>query len=205
MDRTGPLRTVPASLAFLLFPVAAVSQAIPFGVEDQVGLVEYRLGGAAEVSVRAPQVRVSALGSGSTARFRYPDRIPLRVERDALSDTVLGQLSVFGSEGLEDGRDVLRLGSALTRGKTTTGFSVTYGDEVEPSRSEVFVDYALTEAFSVGVSGIVSDEGQMTKESVARLGLSASYALKGGSFLQGGVADAPDTSPVFGLAVGLRF
>ena len=158
-----------------------------------------------QMSVAAPTVGDLTTSQAPDEPFQYPFRPPPSLLRDGRSETALGHLSVFGSEAREDGRDVLRLGTALTRGKTTTGISLTYRDEELATRSEVFVDYALSDAFSVGVSGIVSSDGATEKDPVARLGVSAAYSLDSGTFLQGAIADAPDTSPVIGLSVGLRF
>lgn len=188
----------------MLWPWAAFSQSIPEPVLGG-GDVRYELGGAAVMALIPLSPPDPATRVGPREPFRYPYRPPSSLLRDGQSATALGQLSVFGRKDREDGRDVLRLGTALTRGKTTTGVSLTYRDEELATRSEVFVDYALTETFSVGVSGILSSDETSEEDPVARLGISAAYSLESGTFLQGGIADAPDASPIFGLSVGLRF
>ena len=204
MDGTGPLRTVVFSLAVLLWPVGVAAQAIPDTVLDNADM-EYELGGAAQMSLVDPTASDLTKSTASKEPFRYPYRPPSTLLRDGQTNIFLGQLSVFGRKDLEDGRDVLRLGTALTRGKTTTGLSLTYRDEELATRSELFVDYALTESVTVGVSGILSSEESSEEDPVARLGISAAYSLSSGTFLQGAIADAPDESPIFGLSVGLRF
>jgi hypothetical protein len=121
------------------------------------------------------------------------------------SETVLGPATVFVSEGRDDGRDALELGTFLRRGQARAGLSVTYLEtDAQVKRSELFVDYALSERFSVGLSGILDAELGDT-EPVRQLGLNAEYSTSGGAFLQGGVAGAPDFDPVIGLSIGLRF
>lgn len=198
------MRTAIFLLASTLWSVAAVAQAIPEAVLQGAD-VQYELGGAAQMAIAAPSTLDLTESVGPKEPFRYPYRPPSSLLRDGRSNTALGQLSVFGREDVEDGRDVLRLGTALTRGRTTTGLSLTYRDEELATRSELFVDYALSDSFTVGVSGILSSEDTSEEEPVARLGISAAYSLEGGTFLQGAFADAPDASPVFGLSVGLRF
>lgn len=191
-------------LASVHWPSCGLAQAIPETALDSAD-VRYELGGAAQMALAAPVAKDPTGRVGPREPFRYPYRPPSSLLRDGRSNTRLGQLSVFGREVREDGRDVLRLGTALTRGKTTTGLSLTYRDEELATRSELFVDYALTESFTVGVSGILSSDESSEDDPVARLGISAAYSLDGGTFLQGAIADAPDASPIFGLSVGLRF
>lgn len=199
------MRTTRVSLAFLLLPFAAEAQSLPTETALASTDVEYRLGGAAEVSALAHSSFDPASTSTQDRSFQYPFRPPSTLLRDGKTDTALGQLSVFGSEVREEGREALRLGTALTRGRTTAGVSLIYRDEEMAARSELFLDYALTESFSVGLSGIVSRDDDAPSAPAARLGVNAAYSLDSGTFLQGGIADAPDTSPVVGVSVGLRF
>lgn len=204
MDGTGPLRIAFFTLASMLWTHVAAAQAIPPAALRGAD-VQYELGGAAQMSVAAPSLRKLTASSAPAEPFRYPYRPPSSLLRDGRSDTALGELSVFGREDREDGRDVLRLGTALTRGRTTTGLSLTYRDEELAARSELFVDYALSDVFTVGVSGILSSDASEDEDPVARLGVSAAYSLQSGTFLQGAISDARDSSPEFGLSVGLRF
>jgi hypothetical protein len=198
------LRTVPFTLALMVSPFAAAAQsADPALVADPI---EYELGGAT-----APTERRSAtLAFDDDARsgllpFRFPDRAPTASLRDGRTDTGLGELTIFAGEDIEAGRDTLRLGTALTQGNTTTGFSLTYREDTAPARSEVFIDVAITEALSLGVSGILSTDSAGVEDAVKSIGLSAAYTMKDGTFLQGGIADANETDPVFGVSMGLRF
>lgn len=116
----------------------------------------------------------------------------------------MGYATLFMGEGLDYGRDAVELGTYFSRGAARAGVSLTLLEqEEELARSEVFVDYSLTDRFSVGISGIFNDID--TSDSVPQIGLSAEYATEGGAYLQGGVADAPELDPVFGLSVGFRF
>ena len=205
MIGTGPLRTVSFLFAILLAPAVACAQSLSADLSTNASGVQYELGGSAMLASRAPDVFEPAKPDRNTLAPRFPDRIPIQLVGDTVGITSFGEISVFGGEDVEEGQDTLHLGTALTRGRTTTGISITYRDEMTPSRSEVFVDYALSENISVGVSGILSEDAETPDESVARFGLSAAYASTSGTFIQGGFADAPNESAVFGLAVGLKF
>ena len=116
----------------------------------------------------------------------------------------MGPATLFMGEGRDEGRDALELGTYFSRGAARAGVSVTFLEqEEEVTRSEVFIDYALTEQFSVGISGILNDID--AAGTVPQIGLSAEFATEGGAYFQGGVADAPELEPVFGLSVGFRF
>ena len=199
------MRTLSVWKLALWLPFEAQSQTSPPLAPPSLPDLEYQLGGAAaiegRVETRAPLASTETVTHG----FRYPERLPASLLARNAQPFGLGRLSIFGSEEKEDGRDVLRLGTAFSQGRTTTGVSVTYGQEAETTRSEIFVDYALTESLSVGLSGLLSEESRPADAPVSGLGISATYTLEGGSFLQGGVADAVDTAPVFGLSLGLRF
>ncbi len=165
---------------------------------------EFRLGGAAT----RPAI-IATAPVEDTAERDNPQRLslPLGAIPDAMSrsESELGPATIFVSEGVDDGRDALELGTFLRRGQARAGLSVTYLEtEAQVARSEVFLDYALSEQFSVGLSGILDSELGDT-EPVRQLGLNAEYSTSGGAFLQGGVAGAADFDPVIGLSVGLRF
>ena len=198
------MRTVLLSLSLVGLPGVTCAQDLSlFAVPNAE--VRYELGGAASLSATVPPPVIITEPEPNSRTFRFPDIAPGTIDSDGASPTTFGDLSVFGGERREAGRDVLRLGTAITQGRTTTGVSVSYREDNVATRSEVFVDYALTDAFSMAISGIVTDMGGTAPEPVTRLGLSAAFATGAGSFVQGGIADAPDESPVFGLAVGLRF
>ena len=199
------MRTLSVWMVALLLPFEAHSQTSPPLVPPSLPELEYRLGGAATIAGRVPTQSPVASTDTVAHGFRYPERLPASLLARSAQPFGMGRLSIFGSEEKEDGRDVLRLGTAFSQGRATTGVSVTYGEETETTRSEIFVDYALTESLSVGLSGLLSEERRPTDPPVTGLGISAAYTLEGGSFLQGGVADAVDTAPVFGLSLGLRF
>ena len=199
------MRTLSVSLAIFLLTLQAQAQAIPDLTESPGPEMEFELGGSANLAARlTPEDNISGSTDNQTG-FRYPVIPPVSLLTAAGHSYDPGDLSVFGGGETQDGEDVLRLGSALTRGRTTTGISVTYGSERQRTRSEVFLDYAVTDSFSVGLSGILAQDGRRTEKPLARLGISAAYTLEDGSFLQGGVANAPDTDPVLGLSLGFRF
>ena len=199
------MRTLSVWMLALWLPFEAQSQTSPSVVPPSIAEFDYQLGGAAKIAGRVPSRSPLASTETVAQGFRYPERSPASLLARNAQPFGIGRLSIFGSEDKEDGRDVLRLGTAFTQGRATTGVSVTYGEEAETTRSEIFVDYALTESLSVGLSGLLSEERRPTDAPVTGLGISAAYTLEGGSFLQGGVADAVDTAPVFGLSLGLRF
>ena len=205
MDGTEPLRTVFAFLAVCLAPACAAAQSLVPPIDTGAEALGYELGGAAMLAARAPEAAIQVRPQVNVLSPRYPDRVPTALLGAPISTTTFGDISVFGGEDKEDGQNVLRLGTALTRGRTTTGLSITYRDELTPSRSEVFVDYALSDTVRVGLSGIFTEDAEAPDDPVARLGLSAAIALDTGAFIQGGIADAPDEQPVFGLALGLKF
>ncbi len=163
---------------------------------------EFQLGGAATLAatVASPALEVE---DEPLPRLSFPLRSAL--EESSRTEHSLGAATVFVSEGLDAGRDALELGTFLSRGQARAGLSVTYLEaESEVARSEVFVDFSVTEEFSVGLSGILDSELGET-EPVRQLGLNAEYATSSGTYVQGGVAGAADYNPIIGLSVGLRF
>lgn len=124
-----------------------------------------------------------------------------------LQEASLGPATFFVGSGRDSGRNAVQMGTFVSRGGARAGLSVTYlSREEEVSRSELFVDYALSQQLSVGVSGILNTEIDQD-EPVPQLGVSAEYSSEGGgAFLQGGVAAGSDQyDPVIGVSVGLRF
>lgn len=163
---------------------------------------EFQLGGAATLAATvAPQ----ALEEDEETLPRLSFPLHSALEENTRKERSLGPATVFVSEGLDAGRDALELGTFLSRGQARAGLSVTYLEaESELARSELFIDYSVTEEFSVGLSGILDSELGET-EPVRQLGLNAEYATSSGTYFQGGVAGAADYNPIIGLSVGLRF
>ena len=199
------MRTLSVWMVALLLPLKVQAQTSPPLDSPSVADQEFQLGGAATISGRVPRTSALTSTETTTPSFRYPERLPAALLARNAQPFGTGRLSIFGSEEKEDGRDVLRLGTSFSQGRARTGVSVTYGRQAATTQSEIFVNYALTETMSVGLSGMLTEENRSVERSATRLGLNAAYTLEGGSFLQGGVADAVDTSPVFGLSLGLRF
>lgn len=164
---------------------------------------EYRLGGAATRSATVATAPVTEADSSQNMRLTLPTG--LSMEETSRRESSVGPATVFLAEGLNAGREAVELGTFLSRGQARAGVSVTYLEtEAEVARSELFLDYALTEQFSIGVSGILDTELRET-EPVRQLGLNAEFSTSGGAYVQGGVAGASDFDTVVGLSVGLRF
>ena len=127
-------------------------------------------------------------------------------ERETLQDTFVGRFSLFKDERRLDGRDGFLVGTALTRGSTTAGISMSVeGEAGSFERSDIFLDYALSEALSVGVSGTMGLDSELQNGSgSSTLGLNASFS-RGGTLVQGSIANRVDAEPVLGLSVGLKF
>ncbi len=187
-------------LVFL--PAAAVAQSSvtgPENVSTEAQATTFQLGGAATLAARVEpeteEPRASRLS------------LPLGFVRGETVETEipLGIGTVFLSEGFEQGSDALEVGTFLSRGQARAGVSFTYR-ETDPdlARSEVFLDYAVTEQFSIGLSGILDNERD-DEDAVRQLGVNAEFSTSGGAFVQGGVAGAADYNPIIGLSVGLRF
>ena len=117
----------------------------------------------------------------------------------------LGAATVYVAEGFDAGRDAFELGTFVSNGQARAGLSVTYVQaNAQVARSELFIDYALSERFTVGLSGIIDAQLDDTQR-VRQLGLNAEYATSSGTYVQGGIAGSEDYIPVIGLSVGLRF
>ncbi len=191
------------AVMMLFTPGLAMAQAVSVSHGDSFEAVnDYQLGGAAK---RSATVQSPAL---STPQDELP-RLSLPLGNDLLEtsrlERSLGAATVFVSEGLDAGRDALELGTFLKRGQARAGLSVTYLEaEFEVARSELFLDYSVSQKWSVGLSGILDVENG-DSEPVRQLGVNAEYSPLGGAFVQGGVSGAADYEPVFGLSVGLRF
>ena len=166
---------------------------------------DYQLGGAATRAALPPQQK-NAFAAPEQSRLRLSVPRLIRETSETIQRTAMGGLRVYFGEGWDDGQDVFQLGTALTRGQTTAGVSVTYEDgSQELTSSELYIDYAITERFSVGVSGIFNEDVTEDSNPVPQLGLSAELTSPNGTYFQGGVSDTADNTPIFGLAIGLRF
>ncbi|MEM6386378.1 MAG: hypothetical protein AAF718_09105 [Pseudomonadota bacterium] len=187
--------------AMLCCPVSGFAE--PITKLAPVDTDGFRLGGAASRAAIVATEPSSDLAPSISPRLSLPLTLP-SVET-ARTESALGPATIFLSDGEDDGRDALELGTFLSRGQARAGMSVTYIEsEDEVARSQLFVDYALTNQFSVGLSGIF-DSDVRENEPVRQIGLNAEFSTTGGAFVQGGVTGATDYNPVIGLSVGLRF
>ncbi|MGR3511774.1 MAG: hypothetical protein ACU0GG_03350 [Paracoccaceae bacterium] len=186
--------------AVVSLPSLAVAQSAVDAQSDKAEA--YQLGGAASRTARVATAPVVTLNADRPT-LSLP--VDLTLEDPNRAERAFGPATIFLTEGTDEGREALELGTSLSRGQATAGLSLTYlDDEDEVTRSEVFLDYALTERFSVGVSGVFDPEQNPT-EPLRQLGVNAEYSTSGGTFIQGGFASAPDYDPLIGLSVGLRF
>ena len=160
----------------------------------------YELGGAVKRAARIPKT----LPVPSQPRAALS--LPLTPVNSTRRETNIAGIVIFADQGWDDGRDAFRLGTAYTQGSATAGVSVTYLDEgAEISRSELYVDYALSQNITVGLAGILDSDFQSEDSPIPQLGLNAAYSTEGGAFLEGGISEAKSSVPVFGVSVGLRF
>ncbi|NNE87352.1 MAG: hypothetical protein HKN27_04690 [Silicimonas sp.] len=196
-----PLRS-PANAFFATFvalPVWAEPSTVA-PVADFSVTSSYELGGSVERAARTPATLPLA------PQPRAALSLPLTPANSTRRETSFYGIVIFADEGWDDGRDAFRLGTAYTQGSATAGVSVTYLDEgAEISRSELYVDYALGQNFTIGVAGILDNDYQVENDAVPQLGVNAVFSTEGGTFLEGGVANAESSVPVFGLSIGLRF
>ncbi len=178
--------------------------AVPDVMSTLEGAAEYRFGGAA---VRAPVPAPGLLPPvSSEPRLRLSVPRLIRQTTEKVQRTAFGGLRIYFGEAWNEGEDVFQLGTAITRGQTTAGVAVTYeDDENDLTSSELYLDYALTERFSVGISGILNQDVTENTAPVPQLGLNAELSSSSGAFLRGGIADTSSSEPIFGLAIGLRF
>ena len=201
------MRLLIAALAMVL-PLTALGAeaeavvALPLYQEPS----DFQLGGAASRATLAPEMSLKdPSATPQQPRLTLP-RSPGDQALD-LRETSFGPATFFVGSGRDGGRSAVQMGTFLSRGDARAGVSVTYlSREEEVSRSEVFLDYAFSQQFSVGVSGILSTEIS-EDEVVPQLGVSAEYSSEGGgAFLQGGLAaGSAEYDPVIGVSVGLRF
>ena len=179
--------------------------AVPETFSALEGSAQFRLGGAA---ARAPLPSVDLPSETPSVLPRLRLSVPrlIRETKQTVRHTPFGGLRIYFGEAWNQGEDVLQLGTALTRGQTTAGLSVTYEDgDYDVTSSELYLDYALSEQLSVGISGILNEEVTLEDSPVPQLGMNAELSISGNSYLRGGIADSSRSDPVFGLAVGLRF
>ena len=200
------MRLAATALFVILTTGLAWSQDLP-PVSDAFssldGAAEYRLGGAA---ARAPLPSVSLPPPASLPRLRLSVPRLILETREAVRSTAFGGLRFYFGEAWNQGDDVFQLGTAITRGQTTAGVSVTYeNEEYDLTSSELYLDYALTEQFSIGISGVLNQDVTIDETPVPQLGLNAELSTLGGAFVRGGVSDSANNEPIFGLAIGLRF
>lgn len=197
--------------------IAALAVIPPLAVHGQEGETsltlpaydpetEFELGGAASRSALVEEI-------SSPEGDPVPPQPRLTLPRSPgdqaldLQEASLGPATFFVGSGRDSGRDAVQMGTFVSRGGARAGLSVTYlSREEEVSRSELFVDYALNQQLSVGVSGILNTEID-SEDPVPQLGVSAEYSSVGGSaYLQGGVAaGSEEYDPVIGVSIGLRF
>lgn len=162
---------------------------------DLDGAVEFQLGGAATRHALTPPVEGAPAVRLSLPQFTDP------AER---AQAQFGATTVFVDDNALGNPDAVTLGTFVSSGPASAGVAFTYLDEGEAlQQSELFVDFAVTEGLTVGVSGILNSEDDDAP--VRQYGISAEYAMSPGSFLQGGVANAEESDPVFGLSVGFKF
>lgn len=184
-----------AALPALADPVSVVPQS-GFRVQEST----YHLGGSVERKARIPDALPIA------PQPRAALALPLTPANSTRRETDFLGVIIFADEGWDDGRDAFRLGTAYTQGLATAGVSVTYLDEgAQISRSELYVDYALGQNFTVGLAGILDNDYQSEDEPIPQVGVSAAYSTQGGAFLEGGISSTETSIPVFGLSIGLRF
>lgn len=164
---------------------------------------QYQLGGVATRAAVVPNIDLS---EPDTVAPRSRLSLPLASESlNPQKAMIFGPATVFVGEGLDSGRDAVQVGTFIRNGLARAGISLTFLEqEEEVSRSELFLNYSITDQISVGVSGIFSTLDDTT-DTVPQLGLSAEFATESGTYFQGGLADAPEYEPVFGLSIGFRF
>ncbi len=182
----GHLFAVPAGISSLV-ATAARNRTLDFGLRlDRVGDT---------FSYGASWHRITG-GSGDVMAVsgQY-----LSVDLDAVDQVV-----VFGGAESSGSEDYFRLGSEVTTGAATAGVDLTYQPEQRSlSRSQIYVDYALNDRITLGLAGL-RDEAP-DADPINRLGMSAAFTTQSGSYVQGGVAGAPDEDALFDLAIGFRF
>lgn len=193
------LRCSIVSICMMLLAAPALAQSTIVSSSGAGG--DFKLGGSARFEARVPTIMPETVPEPRET-YRFPLTPPWSITEGTRRSTPIGDVSIF--QTLDDD-DVMSLGTALTRGKTTTGIRLGYDEGSADTRSELFVDFALNDTFSVGLSGIITEDGASQSDPVTRLGVSAAVAFDGGSFVQGGIADGRDESPVFGLSLGFQF
>ena len=201
-----PLRVPGFALFVLLFASHAGAQDVrELGdISDTLSQgADYQLGGAVH-AVRSPTKTIEPLQLGTRLRLSVPRLI--RETQETIRRTAIGGLRVYFGEAWNEGQDIFQLGTALTNGSTTAGVSVTYEDDTRAlASSELYLDYAITDRFSVGVSGLMNDDVTEGDDQVPQFGVNAEINAANGAFLKGGIADSANNKPIFGLAIGLRF
>ena len=202
------VRIVAAFLLIYAGSLPAMAQSVePPSLAENVSL-DYSSGNPAVSAARLSAPSSSSLTDNegfSSVRLRLPEPRYMIQEQEVIRSPIIGSLAVFRDVDPIDGQEGFQLGTTLTRGAATAGISLRYvGAENDLSQSDLFIDFALNDSIRVGIMGTISADGSELAED-GQLGLNAAYSTKSGSFLQGSIADAPTSDPVFGLAIGLRF
>jgi hypothetical protein len=164
----------------------------------------FQFGGAVSRAALPPTDLLALPEESPRLRLSAPRLI--RETSEMVQRTAYGGLRLYFGEAWTEGEEVYQLGTDITRGQTTAGLSVIYEDDQQDlTSSELYLDYALTDHLSIGISGILSDDLTEDASPVPQLGLNAALTSGNGTFLQGGISDTNANAPVFGLAIGLRF
>lgn len=191
------------AMFLLLTPVAGSAADVDSTMHGAVKTYDspdFQLGGALARSTATPEATPLDYNEAQP-RLSAPAQDSIITKRNA----AIGPATLYLGEGLNNGREAFEMGTFLRSGQARAGISLTYLEhEAEVSRSEIFVDYSLTERFSVGLSGILNSE-LAEDETVPQVGINAEYSTEGGALLRGGFAGATDYSPVVGVSIGLRF
>ena len=205
---TTTLRPIAFSL-LLLFPVYAQAESADPISRTSSATLTYSLGGAAQFDARTPtpsKAQLSAPTDSNGFSLLQLPGIPNNIGADvARHETILGDVTVFRRENRFAGAEVMQFGTTLTRGRTTTGLEMAYTDSSTSSRSEVFVDYAMTNSFSLGVAGILAETNDEDTYPKAGVGLRASVDFANGPSLRGDISSPVASDPVFGLSLGFQF
>ena len=96
----------------------------------------FQLGGAVSRAA-TPSASIAPLPDSSQLRLSAPRLI--RETSETVRRTPFGGLRIYFGEAWNEGDDVYQLGTALTRGQTTAGVSVTYEDDSQDVTSSELV------------------------------------------------------------------
>ena len=142
--------------------------------------------------------------SGTTATYTYAASWHRTEAHDSIYGLRAGyagdMVSVYGGV-LGGSAERMELGSAITYGAATAGVDLAIEERTD-MQSRIFVDYDVSDALTLGIVGR-QDDFQDTDATMG-LGVTAAYDI-GSGFLKGGVARAPEGSPLLGVSVGFQF